>query len=283
MKKLLLGAGLLAVAAAAQPAAAADLTPLKSPPPVYETWSWTGFYIGGNGGYSWGQTDTSVYYYNPATGGTIVAPVGSVLLNRFDLNGGVAGGQIGYNWQSGNWVLGLETDIQWSGQDGSAVFLCSAISATATGPCLPGLATPGAGGTSVLLSEKLQWFGTFRGRLGLLWTPSVMGYVTGGLAYGSIQTQATLNVVNPAGAIVPALFSNKSTNTGFAVGAGIEGRITGNWTGKIEYLYMDLGSIDATVLSTVAAAPIGARIHSDITDNIVRVGLNYKFGGPTRY
>ena len=62
--------------------------------------------------------------------------------------------------------------------------------------------------------------------------------------------------------------------------AGLEGRISGNWTAKIEYLYIDFGSFNSTALSLLPTVPIGARIHSDVTDNIVRVGLNYKFGGP---
>jgi outer membrane immunogenic protein len=287
MKKLLISAGLLAMAAAMQPASAADLRPpvLKAPPPVVETWSWTGFYLGGNGGYSWGRSKTTIDYYSTTTGLSIVPPAGSITSDKFNMNGGIAGGQIGYNWQSGNWVWGLEADIQWSGQKGDAAFVCG-LPAVGTGPCLPGLTFVPAGvtGTALNLTEKLEWFGTVRGRLGLLWTPSLLAYVTGGLAYGSIKTDAVLGVVNPGGApvggIVASAISSSHTNAGWTIGAGLEGRISGNWTAKIEYLYMDLGSVNPVVLSGLVAAPIGARINSDVTDNIVRVGLNYKFGGP---
>jgi outer membrane immunogenic protein len=280
MKRILFAAAGL-VALAGLPAAAADLpvrAPIMKAPPV-EVWNWTGFYIGGNGGYSWGRSETDVEYFNPVTGLPIVPPVGSITSIDFDLNGWVAGGQAGYNWQSGNWVFGIEADFQWSGQDGDAVFTCAAT--LIGGPCLPGLTflPPGVTGTTLSLSQKLEWFGTARLRAGMLFTPTTLVYVTGGLAYGSVETSGLLNGFTPAGVAVSQAFSNSDTNFGWTVGAGIEARLFGNWTGKLEYLYMDLGDFDSTV--AFAAAPtIGARISSHVTDNIIRAGLNYKFGGP---
>ncbi len=280
MKRVLFAAvGLIALAGL--PAAAADL-PAKAPilkaPPV-EVWNWTGFYIGGNGGYSWGRSDTDVSFFNTATGLPIVTPAGSIFTSKFDLNGWVAGGQVGYNWQTGNWVWGIEADFQGTGQDGDATFLCAA---TATGGvCLPGLTFLPAGvtGTTLSLSQKLEWFGTVRARAGMLFTPTTLLYVTGGFAYGSLKTSGLLSGFTANGAAVSAAFSNSDTNGGWTVGAGIEARLFGNWTGKIEYLYMDLGDFDNTV--AFAATPtIGAHISSHVTDNIIRAGLNYKFGGP---
>src|SRR5262245_25941173 len=101
MKKLLISAGLLAMAATMQPAAAADMAvkaPVLKAPPV-EVWSWTGFYIGGNVGYSWGRSDTDFTYFQNTTGLILSGP----LRAKFNMNGWVGGGQIGYNWQSGAW------------------------------------------------------------------------------------------------------------------------------------------------------------------------------------
>src|SRR5436305_9061199 len=97
-------------------ASAADMAPryTKAPPAMVEVWNWTGFYIGGNAGYSWGRSNTDVSFFNTATGAPIVLPPGSITSRSFDMNGGIAGGQAGYNWQTGNYVLGVEADIQWS-------------------------------------------------------------------------------------------------------------------------------------------------------------------------
>ena len=98
-----------AITLAAANADAADLRmPVKAPPPVAAAgWSWTGFYIGVNGGYSWGRSRSDAAF-TTATGVVIVPPAGSVLGNGFDLTGGLVGGQIGYNWQMSNWLIGLE-------------------------------------------------------------------------------------------------------------------------------------------------------------------------------
>jgi outer membrane immunogenic protein len=208
-----------------------------------------------------------------------------VTSNSFNLDGGVAGGQAGYNWQTSNWVVGLETDLQWSGERGSANFSCAAVAVSA-GPCLPGLTFLPAGitGTSLAVDQKIEWFGTFRGRAGLLVTPSVLAYVTGGLAYGSVKTDMTLGGFSTAGAALFASSSTSKVQAGWTAGGGIEAMFGSNWSGKLEYLYMDLGTFD----SSVALAPppattpaIGASISSRVTDHIFRAGINYHFNaGP---
>jgi outer membrane immunogenic protein len=260
---------------------AADLRPVyKAPVPVAPVWSWTGFYVGGNAGYSWGRSETDVGYYNTTTGLPIVAPAGSITSADFNMDGWVAGVQAGYNWQTGNWVLGVEADFQWTGQDGGADFRCASV--TLGGACLPGLTflPPGVTGTSLALSQSLEWFGTFRGRLGYTVAPTVLLYVTGGLAYGEIETSGTLTGASLNGLPTVASFSNSTTKTGWTVGAGVEARIVGNWTGKLEYLYVDLGSVSGSV-SGLTAVPlpfaVGATYTSDITDHILRAGVNYKF------
>src|SRR5438309_3946885 len=116
-----------AVMVAIPTASAADLAArpyTKAPPAMVEVWNWTGFYIGGNAGYSWGRGSTDVSYFNTLTGVPIVPPAGSILGAGYDMNGAIAGGQIGYNWQSSNWVFGLEADAQWSDEKGRGVFSC---------------------------------------------------------------------------------------------------------------------------------------------------------------
>jgi outer membrane immunogenic protein len=118
----------------------------KAPPAPVEVFNWTGFYIGGNIGYSAGRSDAAGF--------------GST-----DLNGVVGGGQIGYNWQAlgSPWVFGVEIDGQGTGQDNSA-------SAT-------------VGGVTATLTESLPWFITARGRIGYAFAPMFMIYATGGAAW----------------------------------------------------------------------------------------------------
>jgi outer membrane immunogenic protein len=231
-------------------AAAADLPIYMKAPPLYD---WTGFYVGGNVGYSWGRSNTTVDFYDSITDALLASPSGS-----FNMNGVVGGGQAGYNWQRGRWVFGLEADIQASGQQGSGTFAC-------------GTACP-VPGTTVTIDQRLDWFGTARGRLGYTVTPRVLVYATGGLAYGEIQT-------NGSGAI-PATLSASTLKAGWTVGAGVETALGRGWTGKIEYLYMNLGSVfanDAVVVPPKPVHPTGFAAGSEITDNILRVGANYRF------
>jgi outer membrane immunogenic protein len=280
MKKFLVasaGAIALFAALAAQPAAAADM-PVKAPAPVVAIWTWDGFYIGGNVGYSWGRADTDVEYFNPANGVAIVPPAGSITGQNFNMNGWVAGGQVGFNVQRNNWVYGIEVDGQWTGQKGDTSFLCAAVPVTA-GVCLPGLTFLPAGltGTTLSLEQKLEWFVTLRGRVGVLTQPNTLLYVTGGFAFGQVKASGVLGSALANGQAVSLAFSDSDVNAGWTVGAGIEHRLFGNWTGKLEYIYLDLGTFNYAVQFATTPA-IGARISSDVTDHIVRIGLNYKWG-----
>ena len=191
MKRLMLATiGMLALAATAK---AADLprryepVPQRAPAfmPVY---NWTGLYIGINGGGAWGRSSWDS-------------------TDRFNIDGGMVGGTIGYNWQNGPAVFGIETDLSWSdihGRSHAAV-------------CPDGCKTTNS------------WLGTTRGRLGYAidrWMP----YVTGGVAYGDIKGS------------VPGLAGNSDTSVGWTVGAGVEFALPGNWTAKGEYLYVDLAN-----------------------------------------
>jgi outer membrane immunogenic protein len=279
MKRLLMGIAAVTSLLATN-ALAADLPAkvyTKAPPPIVAVYDWTGFYIGGNIGYSWGRSsDTS----------TLTNGAGTVLFTsagRTNLNGVVGGGQIGYNWQMQNWLWGLEADIQGTDEKGSRAFTCPigicrpftidpAILAAVV--LLPGPAVP------VTLNQKIDWFGTVRARAGVLVDPKVLLYVTGGLAYGEVKSSETIGGFTG--------FSATNTKAGYTVGAGIEGAIGGNWTAKLEYLYVDLGRMSGSFATTipafgagiVASGTLTSSYSSRITDNVLRVGLNYRFGGP---
>jgi outer membrane immunogenic protein len=263
-----IAASALAALAATSAASAADLAarPYTKAPVMAPVYDWTGFYIGGNVGYSWGRSSDTSTLTNGA--GTVLFTSGA----GANMDGVIGGGQIGYNWQVQNWVWGLEADIQGSDQKGRRDFLCP------IGVCTPGaliLVAPGPA-VPVALDQKLEWFGTVRGRVGVLATPQVLFYATGGLAYGEVNTSAVIG----AGAFG---FNAHDTRVGYTVGAGVEGVIAGNWTAKLEYLYMDLGRTSGSFLTTIPALGGGVLSYnysSRITDNIVRVGVNYKFGGP---
>jgi outer membrane immunogenic protein len=267
---------------AASSAFAADMAPryTKAPPPIVEIWNWNGFYIGGNVGYSWGRSDIDVSYYNTVTGLPIAPPPGSITSGQFNMDGVIAGGQAGYNWQtSSNWVWGFEGDLQWSDEKGRGNFNCAGT--LVGGVCLPGLTflPPGAGGTALALDQHLEWFGTLRARGGFLVTPQALLYATGGLAYGSIKSTGALAGFNGNGVAVAFIGSNSEVRAGWTVGAGIEVMFSRNWSGKAEYLYMDLGRFNNN-FTLAPLSPIAVNISSRFTDHIARVGINYHFNGP---
>jgi outer membrane immunogenic protein len=278
MKKLALAVSIVALSSAG--AFAADLPAkvyTKAPIIVAPIYDWTGFYVGGNIGYSWGRSRDDSSLTNGA--GTILYASS----DRSNLDGVVGGGQIGYNWQMQNWVWGFEADIQGTDERGSRYFTCPA------GVCLPStilggplalvIVVPGAA-VPLSLDQKIDWFGTVRARAGVLVSPKVLLYATGGLAYGEVKSSEIVGGV--------AGFSSTSTNVGYTVGAGVEGVIGGNWTAKLEYLYVDLGRVSGAFGTTIPAFGAGvvpsgtltSYYSSRITDNVLRVGVNYKFGGP---
>jgi outer membrane immunogenic protein len=287
MKELLLGGAAIASLFATN-AFAADL-PVKAPPAVIApVWSWTGFYVGVNGGYSWGRSNTTITPF------ASIFPVVQFGPFKQDVNGGLGGGQAGYNWQvDPRWVIGVEGDIQATGERGSTTLNTASVryGSTAFGVPFPG---PGPDFNSIAslsstLSYDLRWFATFRGRVGLLATPQTLLYATGGLAVGEFKYSAATNlnvtVFGPGGAgVVPTGFqinaligpaaSSSDTRVGWTLGAGVEHKFTPNWSGKLEYLYMDFGT--KTYFS-------GTVYQSDVSfhDQVLRAGINYEFvAGP---
>jgi outer membrane immunogenic protein len=270
MKKLLLLTA-FALGFVAGPAFAADIVPArvyKAPQPVYL--GWTGFYVGVNGGW-YGSTDNTIT--NVGTD-TSIAGLGSAL--RLGLipgavslshNGFIGGGQIGYNRQvNPAWVVGIEADF-----DGVTGGKSSVASSSPGSPII----VP----TTSLFGRELDDIGTVRGRIGYLSSPGLLWYATGGLAYGQIKIGSAW--ICPA-CTPPANQINQTSNTsvGWTVGAGLEWQFMPRWSVKLEYLYVDLGSLSGTIaynytFVTGQTSTMTSRVNE--RDNIVRVGLNYKF------
>jgi outer membrane immunogenic protein len=235
MKRILLASA--ALLGAAVSAQAADLA-AKAPylkAPVVAVYNWTGFYMGVNAGFGSARDRVSHQVF--------LNP--SMLLSP---QGGFGGAQIGYNWQGdsllGPIVYGLEADIQGASLSGGGAYV------------LP----------YTQYGQKQDWFGTVRGRVGLADGP-ILSYVTGGLAYG--------NAKSTIGGTTTTALSNNRTATGWTIGSGVEAALGGNWTGKIEYLYLNLGNHTDTVLSQSAT--------TELRENLFRVGLNYRIGGNAAY
>lgn len=252
MKKILIAGAALA-ALIGTPALAADM-PLKAPLPPPPAWSWTGFYVGINGGYSVGVDPFNQTF---AAGGMVSS---SSIESRVTPKGGLFGGQAGYNFQTGNIVFGVEGDIQWADQHDTAGCGLTCINQ----PPAVLLATIGSA------EQKIKWFGTARGRVG--WTNNDwLLYITGGGAWGGIDATTALNL--PAvGAFSNTTHFNKG---GGVIGAGTEVHLGSQWTAKFEYLYMTLGSISDTLVPT-GFGGVTLTTNSKIRDNIIRAGLNFK-------
>jgi outer membrane immunogenic protein len=254
-------------------AVAADM-PLKAPPPpIAPVMMWTGFYVGLNGGYSWGRANTTLFPAAPL----LAFPAGR------DANGGVFGGQIGYNWQvDPKWVFGLEADGQWTGERGRRNDVLGSVRVPTPGNDFNIVTT-----TSADTEVSLPWFATFRGRVGLLANPSLLLYGTGGLAVGEVKLASQTTTVaqlfgpgsqgtipaGPAVTLIGATFADSQTRVGWTVGAGVEKKFSQNWSAKLEYLYLDFGT-KRYFDGTANQADVSFR------DHILRAGINYQFGGP---
>ena len=286
-----------------QIASAADMA-VKAPPPApVPVYSWTGFYGGLNMGVGLGEARTDWNYFAPSATAPLGNPPtvcgisgGAFCISGSDsvhINGPVGGVQVGYNWQTGNYLAGIEADFQGTGQSGTrdltVAFRVNGISGGAAG---------------VSIAERMPWLGTVRGRLGYV-ADRLLIYATGGLAYGRVEVDSLASATgffaptSPPGSppctatTCPVWnFSGSGiTKTGWTVGGGAEWALGRNWSAKVEYLFVDLGSFNTTFAGfpgcfgtssgvIIACHPQFAgvgNISSKITDNILRVGLNYQF------
>ena len=249
-KQLLLGASLAALAGTGSAYAA------PPPPPAAAIYNWTGWYVGGNVGYSWGTADSS--YTDPR-----FHPGPTSFSGTEHLDGVIGGGQVGYNWElSTNWVWGLEADLQASGERGSRSYASDCEGTLAGVSCAQSQ------------SAKILWFGTVRARAGILVNPSLWLYATGGLAYGGVNASGSVNITNIP---ISWTYSGSGTNAGWTLGGGIEGAVPGSpaWRWKVEYLYLDLGSVSGTGIDPKYGSTYVW--NASFTDNILRFGFNYAF------
>jgi outer membrane immunogenic protein len=255
-------------------AQAADLpTRKEAPAPIFvpPPFTWTGFYVGLNAGGIWpsGSRNASILDTNPATAAFVTAGFPGGLGSQSA--GFLGGGQAGYNWQTGAFVLGVETDF-----DGST------LSKKFNNVGSPFAAATGLGGDFLTVNGKnsLTWLGTTRARLGFVATPDnrLMIYATGGVAYGGGNSQFSV-----FDATHGAIFSGtpSSSRVGWVIGGGAEYAVTNNITIKGEYLYADLGSTNFNTTQNIAATTFfpGVSATGKIAWNasIFRAGVNYKF------
>ena len=265
MKKLTAHVTAISLLCAGSAIAADIRMPMKAAPaPAPIAYNWTGLYVGGHAGYGWMDSADRV---SDVTGSAFVASGSIASSIPLDPGGFIGGGQIGYNWQvTPMWVIGLEADISWTDFDETA--------------SRPGPADP----SRVLTAhQKLDSFGTVRGRLGLTPANGWLAYVTGGLAYGRGSLSTALTRTTGAGCAGGAnncqQGSVSDTLTGWTVGGGLEWAVANNWTMKAEYLYFDLGSVSHLMTDPFFPATTFSA-SADFKGSIARVGLNYRFGGP---
>jgi outer membrane immunogenic protein len=245
MKQLLLAT--VSSLALASSASAADLParmPVKAPPPATIVQSWAGPYIGVNGGAVWHRLKTDTFDPDLFDSATLTGV------------GATFGGQVGYNWQSQNFLFGLEADANWVGAKDSHQQLGGF-----------GLGFP------VIHTAKLSWLATVRARAGVTFGPNLL-FVTGGLAVGGVKNEwafapGIVCTSNPG-----CLHANHDTRVGWTVGGGFERFITSNLTVKAEALYVDLGR-DSITVTDAPAAVYTSRFKN--TAVVGRLGVNLKW------
>jgi outer membrane immunogenic protein len=227
---------------------AADLAVAPRPAPLAQPLvTWTGCYVGFQGGWKWGTN--RVEYGQNALG---FVP-GTAATTNYDFDGGLAGGTVGCNYQTGNFVFGIEGDAAWTGANGES-------SQTAF--------------PAMHIRTEENFLATIRGRIGYTFSPIWLVYVTAGGAASGV----TLNYSLPGS----TLFNTSQDNTlwGWTVGAGFEYLLTPNWTVKVEGLYVDYGR--SSYLASNNPVSLAA-FSLKLTEGIARVGINYRFNGPYAY
>ena len=253
MKGLLLGVvGLVALGATA-PTNAADIPAkayTKAPAMVAAIYDWTGFYVGLNGG--GGSARECWDLVQTAAAGVFVPPVAQGCHNA---TGGTAGGQIGYRWQSANWVFGVEGQGNWADFKGSNLNLQGGLNVPA------GLSD----------QTKLDAFGLLTGQVGYAWN-NVLWYVKGGAA---VVANKYSTFIAPGTVVVD---SASETRWGGAIGTGLEVGFAPNWSVGVEYDHLFMGTRNISAVTPFGVFNTTDRIKQDVDLGTVRV--NYRWGGP---
>jgi outer membrane immunogenic protein len=243
MKKVLLVTASLIALGAAAPAVAADLAArpyTKAPAMIAAVYDWSGFYIGANGG--WGSSRSS-WDFLP---GVVTFGEGS-----HDASGGTVGGQVGYRWQAGTWVFGVEAQGNWADFKGSNISLLNA---------------------TVRNESRIDAFGLFTGQVGYA-ANNVLFYVKGGAAVTSNDYRRFVAATNTLFAA-----SNDDTRWGGTVGVGLEYGFAPNWSFGVEYNHLFMQ--DRTLAFTTPGGLFAGNARVDQDVDLVTARLNYKFGGP---
>ena len=242
-------AGLIA---SATPGLAADI-PVKGgriAAPVVAAFSWSGFYVGANVGYGTGHVGADV-----GLTGNVLIPDATIGLGS-DVKGFVYGAQIGYNWQMGQFVYGIEADMNFSSQKASNSVACVAVV-----------------GCLLSVDSKIKSFETVRGRFGYTIFDRSMLYFTAGWA--RLSTSTTVNLA--LAGVSATLLDNSNSNNGWAVGFGYEQMVWDHWSYKLEYLYMSANNSNSIVAIPAVLGGGNVGVSGKVTDNVIRVGLNYHF------
>jgi outer membrane immunogenic protein len=265
--KLLILTAVMLSASGARLASAADMV-VKTPvlPAPVAAYNWGGLYIGGNVGYGWGApSNPGLSFVDPGAVANFAGyfAAGGNVTPNLNPSGLIGGGQIGFDWMlSPSLVAGVVTDFQGPG-----------IKDSATNTVTP----PGFLTSLQSNSEQIDWFGTFRAKLGFAQNNWLL-YATGGLAYGRVATSGCICFGTVAGVPLNFTGSNNTTNVGWAAGAGLNYGLTSNWIVGIEYLYVDLGSASYVETTANPGAPASSvTINNRASVQIARVSLDYKF------
>jgi len=306
MKKLLVSS--VAITAMAGSAIAADLPSIKSAPAVAPVPVWTGFYVGLNAGGTWQNNNSAKIqeypmWYNPVLKASpiymdLTAIGSSMTVPTNSSSGFIGGGQIGFNQQFlDKFVVGGEADIQGIIQTNqNSASIANRYNFTYTSYTRPGQTLSAMVDNAYSTSKSLNYFGTARGRLGYLVTPTLLAYGTAGLAYGGVSLSTNLYQRTDSGIDDTEIDAGNHTlsalKIGWTAGAGFEWMFLDNWSAKVEYLYYDLGTLAMNSgqhtnywgtynfppmttgeMTTMMGYSSAARFNG----NIVRAGVNYHF------
>src|SRR6516164_5018826 len=232
---------------------------------------WTGIYFGVNAGYGWASGSSTTVFGGGLTNAGLPAPPGTTtplgrgatelggtaLFSSSSPRGGIAGGQIGFNWQAGMVVFGAELDAQWSGQSNTVSLIC----------------TPPTPGCTASEAIKIRSLTTGRAPVGLAFD-WLMPYVTAGAALVNARDDLTVNV-GGVSALFPPL---SNTSLGWTAGAGVDIALSSNWSARFEYLHIRANDLTSSVSIPGFIGNGTAAETASYRDNIVRVGLNYRIG-----
>jgi outer membrane immunogenic protein len=251
--------------------------------PAIPVFTWTGFYVGVNAGYAWADSNRNddVIFFTP--GSIVGSPTTTGTLTLFNNNGGnddgfTAGGTLGFNYQMGAVVLGVEGDLNWADIGGNnsnnnnvgGTYNFAGVLGLAFAPPPATIVTNGRGG--------IDWFGTIRARAGVAFDRALI-FATGGFAFGGGGN----NNGFCGGFVGGGCGGDDDWRGGWTAGGGVEYAFTNNLTAKVEGLYVNLGKGDNNTVGAVYNLPtntlfLGNGRNGDDAFGLVRVGVNYKFG-----